>query len=456
MKERRHLNKKAQLLAFALGSVLPVLAAAAEDGHQFDAKFRVVYFGDEGRAYPSAATPNPNLLRYEQSALGIEANYKSPFWGNVFGIDASLYGAAKLTDNGTPTTQLVEVGNDGQLENGFLAIGQALIKLKWDETARMKAGYQFHDSLLLKSTNNRAVPDTYSGVNVVVTPLRSVNLYGALYDRFRSRTTNHYEKFRTEAATDDGIDFIGILGASYVSGPVSLTAEYLNAKSYLSKFGIVGTYSLPVRDTTLFLSSGWLTSRDAGSLFVCGAEREMDCTGTGRISNRGSGVYVDAEWRIKNFAIGAAVAKFDGFWIEDNFAVDARRTGVLTQDPGTNPFPTSSTVGADFTNNDETAVAVRLVYDWNEIVPGLRTAFKYVRGTGAHSSNLTNSAQGKERYREFDVRYSVPAVKNLFLRYTYLNYDSHIDGFTPTATIRGFTRQEWKQHRVFVDYVYTF
>ena len=159
-------------------------------------------------------------------------------------------------------------------------------------------------------------------------PLGRGGCQGALYDRFRSRTTNHYEKFRTEAATDNAIDFIGIFGASYVSGPSFLDSEYLNAKSYLSKFGIVGTYTLPVRDTTLFLSSGWLTSRDAGSLFVCGAEREMDCTVRAHLQC-GSGVYVDAEWRIKNFAIGAAVAKFDGFWIEDNFAVDARRTGVL-------------------------------------------------------------------------------------------------------------------------------
>ena len=52
--------------------------------------------------------------------------------GNVIGIDASLYGVAKLTDNGTPTTHLVEVGNDGQLENGFLC--------SWASTGQAQMG----------------------------------------------------------------------------------------------------------------------------------------------------------------------------------------------------------------------------------------------------------------------------------------------------------------------------
>ncbi len=41
----------------------------------------------------------------------------------------------------------------------------------------------------------------------------------------------------------------------------------------------------------------------------------------------------------------ARVAKFDDFWIEDNFAVDASKAGSLTQDHGTNPFPTSAGLG---------------------------------------------------------------------------------------------------------------
>lgn len=449
-------NVKAGILVSLLGGVLPISAVAAEGAHDLQLKVRGVYWNDEATGNPTATVANPRPVSYEQSALGLELNYKSPFWGKWVGFDVSGYGVLKLDDSGTPTTQLLEVGSNGQLEDNYFALGQAMVKLKWDGLGSVKLGRQFHDSLLLKSTDNRAVPDTYSGISAAMTPWKDIKIYGAAYNRYRARSTDEFESFRTEAGGNNRIKYIGILGAAYTGKPFELTAEYLNSKSFLSKFALVGAYTLPVQSTTLKLSSGVLTSRDAGSLFVCGAERELDCTGTGRIDNDGRGVYVNADWRIKNFTVGAAVTKISGFWIEDNFAVNALRPGSLTQDPGTNPFPTSAAPGQDFTNKDELATSLRLAYDWKDWVPGLRTAFKYVRGTGAHSSNKTNAAEGSENYREIDIRYSLPAIKNFSLRYHYMNYGSHIDGFTPVATINGITRQDVSQHRFYVDYAYKF
>lgn len=439
-----------------LAATLPTVALAVDDQHELEAKVRGVYWNDEGTGFPTASVPNPKTISYEQSALGLELNYKSPFWGKVIGFDASAYGVQKLGDSGTPTSQLVEVGNNGQLQDGYAAVGQAFVKLKWGSSALVTAGRQRHDSLLLKTTTNRAVPDTYSGVQAVLNLAPGVKVHGAVYDKYRARTTDRFADFRTEASGRHAIDYIGILGASYVAGPLAVTSEFLNAKSYLSKFALIGAYTVPLTASSLKLSSGVLTSRDAGALFVCGAEREVDCVGSSRISNDGMGIYLDAEWKINNVTLAAAAAKFSGLWIEDNFAVDAERTGTLTQDPGTNPFPTSATIGPDFTNNDETVASVRLAYDWKDYVPGLRTAFKYSRGTGAHSSNLTNAAEGKESYREVDVRYDVAFLKNLSVRYLYLNYDSRIDGGSPSATIKGLLRQDWEQHRFYLEYGYRF
>ncbi|BAL27390.1 OprD family outer membrane porin [Azoarcus sp. KH32C] len=443
-------------LAGLIGAVLPAIALAAEGQHELELKVHGVYWADEGMAYPRGAGPNPKTLSYQQSALGGELNYKSPYWSGLIGFDASVYGVLRISNSGTPTSQLTELGNNGQLSDGYMTLGQAFVKLKWDQLALVKVGRQLHDSLLLKSTYNRAVPDTYSGVNAVLTPVEGLRIQGAVYDQWRARTTNDFEKFRTEAVGKNAIDYVAVLGASYVNGPYALTAEYLNSKPYLSKYGFVGAYTAKVRDTLLKLSGGAFWSRDAGSLFVCGAEREMDCTGHSRIGNDGFGAYLDADWKISNLTIGAAVAKFNGFWIEDNFAVDANRKGALTQDPGTNPFPTSSTVGPDFTNKGERVGSIRLAYDWKDYVAGLKTAFKYIHGTGARSSNLHNSAEGSESYREFDVRYELPIAKGLSVRYVYLNYDSRIDNRTAAATIKGLTRQDWEQHRVYVDYVYQF
>lgn len=451
--------KKSLLHTLICGLMLPIAAFAAEGEHKLELKARAVYWNDESLAYPSTSTPNPKPSSYEQSGLGVQANYASPYWASFIGVDASLYGVTKLGASGTPTTNLVEVGNNGQLEDYYVTAGQALVKLKYENIAQLKIGRQLQNSLLLKSTDTRAVPDTYSGASASVKPIDGLTIYGAIYDQWRARSTGQFEKFKTEATAvgvPNQIDYISILGASYVNGPLLVTAEYLNSKNYLSKFGLVGAYTIPLDKNSLKLSGGVFTSRDAGSLFVCSAEKELDCTGTGRISNDGMGVYIDGEWKVSNFTLGAAVAKFDGFWIEDNFAVDATKTGSLTQDHGSNPFPTSAGLGPDLSNRDELVGSVRFGYDFKDYVPGLKAGFKYARGTGAKSSNKENSAVGSENYREFNLQYAIPFVKNLSARYVYMNYDSHVENGSTSATIKGMPRQDWEQHRFYIDYSYQF
>lgn len=451
---------KAGMLSALLGGLLlPPTVVAAEGEHKLELKLRSVYWNDESLVYPTKTNKEPEPKEYEQSALGMQLNYQSPYWGGFIGVDASAYGVVKLGDSGAPTTNLVELENNGQLQDAYLTAGQALVKLKYQDFAQMKVGRQFQSSLLLRSTTTRAVPDTYSGASGSLKPLEGLTVYGAVYDQWRSRSTDNFEKFRTEATAagvPNAIDYVGIFGASYINGPLSVTAEYLNSKNYLSKFGLVGAYTIPFDKNSLKLSSGLFTSRDAGSLFVCSAEKEMDCTGTGAIQNDGMGIYLDAEWKISNFTVGAAIAKFDGFWIEDNFAVNATKDGSLTQDHGTNPFPTSAALGPDMANNDETVGSIRVVYDWKDYVTGLKTGFKYSRGTGARSSNLVNEAEGSEHFREVDVQYAMPFVKNLGMRYVYMNYDSHVEGGSTSATIKGMPRQDWEQHRFYIDYTYQF
>jgi len=452
--------KKGLLHTLICSLALPLTAFAAEGEHKLELKARAVYWNDESVAYPSSSTPNPKPSSYEQSALGLQLNYQSPYWADFIGFDASLYGVTKTGSSGTPTTNLLEVGNNGRVEDSYVTAAQALIKLKYQDTAQLKVGRQIQNGLLLRSTNTRAVPDTYSGASASVKPFDGLTIYGAIYDQWRSRSTGEFEKFRTEATkagVANAIDYISIVGASYANGPLLVTAEYLNSKSYLSKFGLVGAYTIPLDKNSLKLSSGLFTSRDAGSLFVCSAERDLDCgTGTQRISNDGMGVYIDGEWKLSNVTIGAAVAKFDGFWIEDNFAVNATRTGGLTQDHGTNPFPTAAGLGPDLSNRDELVGSVRLGYDFKDYIRGLKAAFKYAQGTGAKSSNQENLAVGSENYREFNLQYAIPFVKNLSARYAYMNYDSHIKNGSTTATIKGMSRQDWEQHRLYIDYSYQF
>jgi len=446
---------KAGVLAALTGAALmPAATWALEGGHELGLVAKTVYWNDKSVANQLSTVTNS----YQQAAQGLQANYKSPFFAGWIGLDASLYGVVKLSDSGIPTTSLLEVGNNGKLVDSNLALAQAIVKLKFGDMAQVHVGRQLQNSLLLKSSGTRAVPDTYSGVSGTLAPSKGLKVYASVYDQWRARSSGDFEKFRTEStgSIPNAIDYIGIIGASYVTGPVAVTAEYLSAKDYLAKYGIVASYAIPMDKDSVKLSGGVFNSRDAGRLFVCGAEKELDCTGTARSSNNATGIYLDVDWKVNDWTLGAAISKFDGLWIEDNFAANAVQTGKLNQDHGTNPFPTSSALGPDLTNNGETAWSFRAGYNWRSLVPGLSTAFKYVKGTGAKSSNLTNAAVGEESYRELTVRYDLPMVKNLGITYIYGSYSSNVDNYTAAANIKGMTRSSWELDRLYIDYSYKF
>ncbi len=451
------LKKKStvKVAAVIAATALPCLSWALEGGHEFELVSRVLYWNDTGvKTQVTTAA-----VAYEQSAVGVQAKYKSPFWANVIGVDATLLGVVKLRDAGSPTTSILEVGNDGQVADNFAALSQAVVKLKAGDFGQINLGRQTQTGLLLQSSTSRAAPDTFSGVSAVLTPFNGTRIHAAIYDKWRARSSPNFEKFKTEstaAGGDNAIDYIVIGGAKYGNGPYEVTAEYLNAKDYLAKYGVVVSYLIPLQTDRLKLAGGIFGSRDAGRLFVCGAEKEMDCTGTGRLSHNARGVYLDADWKIGNATVGAAVSSFDGLWIEDNFAADAVRAGALNQDHGTNPFPTSSVMGPDFANNGETAWSLRLAYDWNHLVPGFKVNFKYVKGTGAKSSNLTNLATGSESYKETTLRYEPPFSKGLAASYIYGDYRSSVENYTATTNIKGLSRASWQLHRIYLDYTYKF
>jgi hypothetical protein len=50
----------------------------------------------------------------------------------------------------------LEVENNGKLDQNFATLGQLYIKAKLGDKGEIKLGRQLHDSLLLKSTNNRS------------------------------------------------------------------------------------------------------------------------------------------------------------------------------------------------------------------------------------------------------------------------------------------------------------
>jgi hypothetical protein len=429
-------------------------ATQPSDLGTLDLKLNTRYWNDEGTAHPTLRNASPSEVGYEQSALGVELNYRSKYWANWLGMDGSLYAVTRIFDSGKPTTQLLEVQANGKLDQNFATLGQLYVKAKILDIGEMKVGRQMQDSLLLKSTMNRAVPDTFSGASAKLKLSNQVKTYISYYDQWKPRSMDSFEKLVTD--NNERISYVGLIGGLYQTQNVSFSAEYLKSKNYLEKYGAILQYKLPVADNIWRLSGGAFFSRDDGALFKCGAEFDLDCIKGQEIVNRGRGYFLDLNWANHNIETGLAVSKFDGFWVEDNFSTYSDRVNVLTQDHGTNPFPTASSIGPDFSNNDETAIALRLKYDWKDKIKGLKTEAKYIYGFGAHQSNISSALEGKEQFLDLTLSYVIPWVKNMDVRYCYLNYDSRFKNGQLGEKINGMTRKDWDQHRVLINYTYQF
>lgn len=467
MKDHYAAKAIAALVAMSLTSM--AYAAEGSSEHKFEFAARIVEFDINQHGSTNNGTTGA-LGTYAQRALGLQLNYQSPIFGDVVGVGGSLYNVSKMNDDGLTngTTQLLRRGANGQLEDSYTSLAQAYVSLYAGGTASAKIGRQLQNSLLLASTATRAVPDTFSGASGRFSPLTGLSIYGAIYDKWRPRASGEFQKFKTDLASSatvrsnaGDIKYVELLGASYKNGPWGVDVEYLNSKDYMTKTGLVAAYTIPLKDKDrVKLSSGLFTSKDAGNLFVCGAESELDCgslaQGT-RMSHSGRGIYLDADWKVSEFTVGAAVSKFNGMWIEDSFSGNSATpnvngSGAYITDPGTNPFPTSAAMGPDLSSNKEVVWSVRLAYDWRNFAQGLTTAFKYARGTGARNSYNEALGSGSERYSELDVRYAIPAVKGLGVRYLYMNYRTE-----KTGALNSITRNfDEKNHRIYVDYIYKF
>lgn len=427
------------LVQILIGSLaLPGIAAAAGmEGHSLELKARGIYFD---RDYEKDSNDR------SQSGLGLQLNYESPYFGDIIGIGLSGYSVTKLGASGRITSDVLSVDDGGDVHDSFGKVGQAFIKLKYHDLVAAKFGRQTWKSMLLSSSGSRAIPNSFSGGTVEVKPMKGLSVYGAMFNEWSSRSSAHFDEFKTDRSAEGAIDYIGILGASYDAGPLSVDFEHLKSDRFLSKTGLVGSYTLALADKSkLKLTGGVHMSRDSGKLFVVGAESsELDDEDTGagvgtKSDNDGLGVYLAADWKLDNLALGVAVAKFDGTWIEDNFAGDH----------GTNVFPTGGVL-ADMTNRDETVWMLSAGYDWKNYVKGLKTAVSYKSGSGARNSHVPSMGSADESELAVDVRYAVPAVKGMSVRYLYLDYKSD-----KTGNLDG-VKEDESDHRLYVDYTYRF
>lgn len=368
-----------------------------------------------------------NVNDRSQTGTGAIFRHRQGFLRDRLELKAGVYAAQKWSATGLIREDLFP------LENSHLAsfelLGEASVAWSLAENVKLEVGRFEHSSLLLKS-KTRVLPSTFQGANFYWSPSDAVHLYGHRFTKWSRRANSDFEEFGTNNSVSGAIAGILILGASFEkklsdSIAIRMQSEFLEANDYLRKFGFVGSVSTELDDEiTLKVKAGLFSSRDAGALFINGANDaldiipDMNSTNKVRIEHRGLGGYLSSFLALARHRFGLSYVQFGQPWLEDNFA----------DDHGTTPFP-SRTYGPDLTNAKEHVWVFEYQHQWRDgALQGLVFDVAFAEGRDIENSISSRLGQAKEYWYEFDIKYQLPMLKNLITRLRYRNYDSDIIG----------------------------
>lgn len=140
----------------------------------------------------------------EEMSQAIRLDYRSPYFNDVIGFDASLYTVLKLyAAKNTAGLPLLDENGDG-----FTKLGQANVKLKLGDDWHLRAGRMRLVLPLMTDTDGRSEPSTRRAVKLDGS-IAGVDLYGIYSDRVSTTGEGSFKEY-TEAG-----DGVMILGGSY-------------------------------------------------------------------------------------------------------------------------------------------------------------------------------------------------------------------------------------------------
>lgn len=201
----------------------------------------------------------------------LEVKFKSGYFNDVVGFDYGVYGVQTLsTDkNATRTQNIEDVDDDGHASTNL-----AYLKAKMDfGDYAIKAGYGKKRRAFqnYEDFNYRIVEATTVGGDISISN-GGFKAYVTMFDKFSPRQRGGFgEELKTFGG--DTIDYVGIYGIQYQPiKNLTLKAEHLEAKDYLQRNFLSGTYIYGLNENqSLTFDGRYGTMKDAGDLFERGS-----------------------------------------------------------------------------------------------------------------------------------------------------------------------------------------
>lgn len=348
-----------------------------------DAKFRTFYFNRdfEGRNDAKAA------------AQALRLDYQSGYAYDLIGFDASLFTVGKLSgESGEGGNGVLQTNSDGS-QSGYTKFGQAYLKLKLGEEAQLKAGRMVIDTPLFNDSDSRITPSATQAV-MVTGGFQGVDLYGIWSDRASAKTE---DKFRDYVDNQGNSYEVVVLGGGYTfDNDLSVHAAHGEADNVLRQTYFNVSYPMALsQDMTLLLDAHhYIGKADGdGALDSVGSDYDSDLTNLAAQLQ-----YQQMKFTLSYQAVNGDEYEesWDGFNHDDN--------GLVTW---------NSVQRLDFDRADERSWQARFDYKVKSI-PGLSFMTRYTSGDNI---DVTGGPDGKEWERNVEVRYSIPTVEGLSLRW---------------------------------------
>ncbi len=387
-----------------------------------------------------------------QWALVSMLNWKSGYEG-PFGINASLYGGAKLDYSGPTTGYWLLQKNNNSMADNFARIGRLNARLSFgnkENNLLAHAGYVGVDPDYLNSTLFGVQPFPYQMTYLTMRGLtftsqwNNLGVYGAYFDRISQAASNSMGWFRDDKGKP--IDYIAMLGVNYKFAlpnyqQLILEGESTQSHNYTKEYYGGMTYVLPFSETKhiVLLGKYFNTSKD-GSGFS-----NPTMAKDGHLLNLTAQAAIDKVSLYASYSKTYAPNKGDqAYGIISNRFYYAPAANYIPQ-PG---FLTDRVV-SDFAYDGESAYLLGAGYDFSDFVNGLKAAVGYTWGRNI------SSRVGLHREAETDLRldYAVPGVKGLSTTVVNSYYKSKGKSINSTVdTFVGGMGQTINDLRWFVNY----
>lgn len=369
------LNKlTAAVMALSAITSGQVVAAEADDQIKVNLGLRTFYMN---RDFDAGI---PDTIAAGQA---FRAEFQTPYWNDLIGVDASVVHVAKLEGDKTVNSSDVLTPSG----DGYTTLEQAYLKIKPTDNINIRAGRMILMTPLLNDLTSRISAPSTQAIHATA-KFDGGEVYAIYSDK---ASMNNSEDFVTYSANGEEYDVVSVGGSYKFGNGLSTQLQYGVADDYQKQTFVNFNYPTKVGDYDLMLDLTHMRGEDDGVLY--GRDYDSNLTGlTARLSKG-------------NLAYTLAYQTVGG-----SDAYDQKWGGA----DNTQFFTWGAVQLLDFNGKDEQSLQARIDYTVPS-VPGLNLM---ARHTESWDIDHSGGDDGKRQETNFDVKYTLQdgAAKGLNLR----------------------------------------